>query len=539
VDDLERALRDVLTDERLDVPLRSGAAQLVHEGVRRRSRHRVVAATGSAVGALLAIGAAAVFAGGGLGDRESVVPGGDDHSPTSSAPAPTPSTPPTKPAQPPASTAEIAWSNLPDSAAAMQHYPGTVADPSVPWCDPTQLTATTAFQGGGGGAIGSLAVHNGGAECALQGEPSVAGLDRSGHVIALPRPTDTFRVHPWVRVRAGGDAASSLSLSGLGARCVGTVVALRFDLGHGATPMTVPATRAGGTGSAGLPLTCDQGGTAMQYDVIAGEWLRRNGTPRLKNSGLEPTILDQDRTVMAGSVLHFRVALSTVGGGVDPCIPFREQLVTAAGSLVAGEDHMLDCQAISDSGASQLTLDMQLRVPSTAPAGDVQLRWETPIVGVQADDGATVTVTAAPPQCTAAQLNVGPGRSGVGLGNYVQYVILTNTSGRDCSLRGFPGVQFVNGAGQPLPTRPHHGSSYFWGTDQISSIVLAPGGRASFGLAGSDYDNVHQRACPQAAGIKVIPPGLTTQQLVSVTWPDCYRGRVDVSPVVAGRHGPR
>jgi hypothetical protein len=76
VDDLERALRDMLTDERLDVPLRSGATQMVHEGVRRRRRGRAIGATVSAVVAVAgAIVGAVVITGAGTQATQQPTPG--------------------------------------------------------------------------------------------------------------------------------------------------------------------------------------------------------------------------------------------------------------------------------------------------------------------------------------------------------------------------------------------------------------------------------------------------------------------------------
>jgi hypothetical protein len=57
VSDLDRALRDLLTDEHLDLPARPDAVRIVHDGVRRRRRHRALAislATATAVGATVA-----------------------------------------------------------------------------------------------------------------------------------------------------------------------------------------------------------------------------------------------------------------------------------------------------------------------------------------------------------------------------------------------------------------------------------------------------------------------------------------------------
>jgi hypothetical protein len=193
---------------------------------------------------------------------------------------------------------------------------------------------------------------------------------------------------------------------------------------------------------------------------------------------------------------------------------------------------------MSQVDASTYRLDMKLTMPGDVPPGDYVLEWRTPIPGVYTEDDPTVRVTAAPPPCRQQQLAFRPGRAGAGMTHYAQIVIITNVSRAECSLRGYPGVEFVDASGAALPTKPAHGSSYFWTVDGYETVPLSPGGEVSFGLAGSDYDARQQRSCDEAAGIKVIAPGLAEQVLVHAGWPYCYHGAVDVSPVVPGGTGP-
>lgn len=60
--DLDRALRDLLTDDRLDVAVRPDATRVIRDGVRRRRRNRAIAATaGTLVGTGAAVAAAIVI----------------------------------------------------------------------------------------------------------------------------------------------------------------------------------------------------------------------------------------------------------------------------------------------------------------------------------------------------------------------------------------------------------------------------------------------------------------------------------------------
>jgi len=58
--DLERDLRELLTDDRLDLPVRRDAVRIVHEGVRRRRRRRTIAMTTAVAATVGAVVAAAI-----------------------------------------------------------------------------------------------------------------------------------------------------------------------------------------------------------------------------------------------------------------------------------------------------------------------------------------------------------------------------------------------------------------------------------------------------------------------------------------------
>ena len=164
--------------------------------------------------------------------------------------------------------------------------------------------------------------------------------------------------------------------------------------------------------------------------------------------------------------------------------------------------------------------------------------WQTPITSLKADEAQTLRVTAAPAACRQDQLDFSVGPTGAATGHYGVTIEIRNTSGAACSLRGYPGVQFVNADGKAMRTRPHHGSSFLWQTDSYETVKVAPGAFASFSLGGVDQ-SAGGLGCPTASVVKVIAPGLFTQVPIEIQWPYCRAGRVDVSPVVAGVRGPR
>jgi hypothetical protein len=226
---------------------------------------------------------------------------------------------------------------------------------------------------------------------------------------------------------------------------------------------------------------------------------------------------------------------------LDQCLPFREQLVALDGSHRAygTSYYLLDCDAIDSSHAKRVVLDIELPLPGDIPVGRYALQWQTPIPGLAVDESQQVRVTPRPPRCQNDQLELSAGRAGAATTHWEQVVILRNTSRATCSLRGFPGITFVNERGQELGTKaPWALTSFTWHLPYYETLRLDPGTEVSFALGGLDYDLVHQQPCPSAAGVKVIPPNGSEQLVVKLTWPYCQNGRVDVSPLVPGTAGP-
>jgi Protein of unknown function (DUF4232) len=139
-------------------------------------------------------------------------------------------------------------------------------------------------------------------------------------------------------------------------------------------------------------------------------------------------------------------------------------------------------------------------------------------------------------RCTAAQLALRAGRVGVAAGNYGRVLVLTNVLAPACSIRGYPGIQLIDARGRPISTHPRHGGSYTFPARPVRTVVLAPGASASFALGGPDM-GANGRACPSAAAMQIIPPNTSQQIAVAAGVPACG-GRVDVSVVVPGTHGP-
>jgi len=537
--DLEHQLRSVLTDERLDVHVAAGAVQTIHDGVRRRRRRN--AAMSAAASFVLVIGgiSSAVLLTQGNGATLRPQP---DQQGNSTSP------PPGGVVKPPArAAATVPWHAVAYDPGKPFVLPGTTPSASTPSCKAGQLSMTASeFQGATGSAVGALVVTNNGSPCGLQGRPVLTGYGDGDTVVATTAADDPFLVHPWFALQHGEQARTTVQIFGDTARCsLGAVRRLTVDLGQGDGSLSADLAGAGGDDVMPRCGTVPKEQQVDHYTTSPGEWTRRDGTPRLPMANFTAAIGQQPAAVMQGTTVRYQVLLSTGGADVDPCLPFRQQLVSLDGSQsVYGTSYFLmDCTTINDNPAQSYTLDVQLRLPKDIPVGSYALQWQTPIPSLSASDGQMIQVTSSPPKCTGAQLSVTSGGLQGASGAYYGRIIFTNISPDVCSLRGYPGVQFADGEGKRLPTvaRDPDGQAINSAQERTYSTVTlrAHGGTASFLVSGSDWiPPAGATQCPASKGLFVIQPGgyLSDQKLVSGVAEDCQREHIRVWPVVAGSH---
>jgi hypothetical protein len=517
VDELERSLRELLTDERLDVPVRPGAVGAVHDGVRRRrAATRAVMAVSAVVAVLL--GAGAVVAGSGLSHKAKVALGGDDDPTGTTSPPAEVSPSPTisKPAPP----QRIAWDPRPYDG------PAFLAVDTTP-CRPDQLTLSLGeWQGATGAVAGPILATNNGTGCRLDGIPSVVGLSADGSPIAYQQPPQGEAVTATVQLHPGETALAVLVINGDAARCLGPVDRLQVGVaGDADTPLEVRWVDGGG-----VTPRCGTAAEDQQedhYTVSSAGWELDSQAKESAEPLLSATMRRSSTTAQQGTVLHYQLMVDKDAAGGRPCTPFRQELVQQDGTVAATEAYLLPCPAIRQATSDQVVLDMQLLVPVDTPVGLLRLEWQTP-------DGqpvaAAVHVTAAPPPCQQDQLHI-TGHANGGAGSLYGRVILANVSDTDCSLYGYPGIEFVSASGQHLPTTAHlrYGPRV--------NVALQPGDRTSFivvtPLSGHPSGS---KPCRDVSGIDVIAPGLTQQVLVQDVATYCLDGAIDVSPVRQGTH---
>lgn len=136
--------------------------------------------------------------------------------------------------------------------------------------------------------------------------------------------------------------------------------------------------------------------------------------------------------------------------------------------------------------------------------------------------------------CTAADLALsflgGQGATGHGELGFE----LRNISSSTCHTYGYPGVLFLDRAGNALPTDSTRTTQDFFGSVPEKKLDLAPGQSVSFRL-GVTHGAASPVGCTTAYGLQVIPPDDTATLHVAIVNGGAYECRTaTVSPLQEG-----
>ncbi len=138
------------------------------------------------------------------------------------------------------------------------------------------------------------------------------------------------------------------------------------------------------------------------------------------------------------------------------------------------------------------------------------------------------------PPCRGPQLRLSTEGGDAGAGNRVMNIGIQNIGTQPCSLTGYPTVTLQDAQGRTLAAvRSEQATgSYFTPGQPPAPVVLAPQAKAAFELAWSaiPHEAEGERACPEAARIRVTAPGDTSPASLDMAFAPCG-GRVKVSPI--------
>ncbi|MFE0042490.1 DUF4232 domain-containing protein [Streptomyces albireticuli] len=128
------------------------------------------------------------------------------------------------------------------------------------------------------------------------------------------------------------------------------------------------------------------------------------------------------------------------------------------------------------------------------------------VAAVTVGGAATASAAAQTPTCHVSGLRASLSDKGGhqnGMSHEGTVLALTNTSGRTCALRGYPGLQLEDTRHQAVDTDTSWGSTYFVPDPGKRTLVLKPGGSAEAALAWAHADAPR---LVQAGYLRVTPP---------------------------------
>jgi hypothetical protein len=193
--------------------------------------------------------------------------------------------------------------------------------------------------------------------------------------------------------------------------------------------------------------------------------------------------------------------------------------------------------AACGSSSTNMSTTTQVGPTASTPSTPSTTSTTSPIAATTtpaATATATTQASSGPPPCRAADLSLsflgGQGATGHGLLGFA----LRNTGSQPCTTIGYPGIQFLDKAGNALPTIPRRTTQDFFGTIPKLPLTVAPGGTVSFRL-GVTHGMTSTVGCTTAYGLQVIPPNDTATLRTAITNGGAYECQTaTVSPLAQG-----
>ncbi|WP_433454715.1 DUF4232 domain-containing protein [Streptomyces sp. CA-142005] len=147
---------------------------------------------------------------------------------------------------------------------------------------------------------------------------------------------------------------------------------------------------------------------------------------------------------------------------------------------------------------------------TSAPSGtSTGAASSSPSKAAPSPSGGDTATPAASTRCHTSELRASVGRNDPGAGQENFPVVLTNKSGRTCTLRGYPGAAFVSASGSQLGADPRREPG------SPATITLKPGQSAWAGLTFSNPGISGAKTATPAA-LLVTPPD--ERDSLKVTW---------------------
>jgi hypothetical protein len=133
--------------------------------------------------------------------------------------------------------------------------------------------------------------------------------------------------------------------------------------------------------------------------------------------------------------------------------------------------------------------------------------------------------------CRSSQLRLTARFYGEAGGEFMQTFTAMNTAATACSVAGWPTLRLRSPSGRLEPALSIRVVQGGPSSRPFATVVLRPGGAASFDVFGADWDALANRACPKTHGLFVVLPDVAPLP-VAVAMPYC--SAFYVAPIVAG-----
>jgi hypothetical protein len=209
----------------------------------------------------------------------------------------------------------------------------------------------------------------------------------------------------------------------------------------------------------------------------------------------------------------------------------RKDLGMGLRTAIAATTSMLLLAACG--GSSNRQTSATVPVPPTSGPSSTTTQTTTTSTQTTSTAQTTTSSAAGPPPCVTADFALrflgqagatGHGELGFALRNITPY---------QCRTYGYPGVLFLDTAGNPLPTKPTRTTVDFFGKTTATELVVLPGASVSFRL-GVNHGVGSTSGCTTAYGLQVIAPNdtHTTRTTIPQGAAECG-GDVTVSPLQA------
>ena len=208
--------------------------------------------------------------------------------------------------------------------------------------------------------------------------------------------------------------------------------------------------------------------------------------------------------------------------------------------------------AVTVSGGLLLAVSLTLTACGNSPAAPAAGGTATASVGATSPPSSTTSgppTTAgaespsptstpeagAAPACANTDLSVAVSASGAGLGHIGTIIIFTNGSDHWCTLYGYPGVTGLDSNGRQVTHAVRTLNGYLGGLYVVSTVHLAPGGRASALVEGTAVPTGTATTCPVYPRLLVTAPNQTRSYRLAARMPGC--SLLQIHPVVSGTTG--